>query len=97
MEFLALIDVHWPADRDPEELARTLAAETASVRDLAAAGTLKRLWRVPGRWANWSLWEVPDAMALDGALASLPMYPWLKITVHPLAAHPSDPDRQDEH
>lgn len=91
MEFLALIDVQWPADGDQGELTRTLSSESARVQELAAAGTLKRLWRVPGRWSNWSLWEATNASALDDALASLPMHPWLKITVHPLTPHPSDP------
>ena len=95
MEFLALIEVRSPPDRDPDELARTMAAETARVKELTEAGTLKRLWRIPGRWANWTLWEAPDATALHQGLTSLPMYPWLEITVHPLAVHPSDPERPE--
>ena len=52
---------------------------------------MKRLWRVPGRWANWGLWEAPDATALHEALNSLPLWPWMSIRVHPLARHPNDP------
>ena len=96
MEFLALIEVRWPPDRDREELARMLAAESARVDELTAAGMLRRLWRIPGRWANWTLWEAPDATALHEQLMSLPMSPWLEITVHPLARHPSDPARPEE-
>ena len=49
------------------------------------------LWRIPGRWANWSLYDVADATALHEALTSLPLYPWMDIEVHPLAEHPNDP------
>jgi len=34
-----------------------------------------------------------DATALHEVLTSLPLYRWVKIDVHPLAAHPSDPER----
>jgi muconolactone D-isomerase len=91
MEFLVHIEVGWPGDGDPDELARLTAAERVRARELAGQGTIRRLWRIPGRHANWGLWEAADATELHAALASLPFYPWLSIEVHPLAAHPSDP------
>jgi muconolactone D-isomerase len=91
MEFLVEIEVRWPADGDPERKAALIAAESRRAGELAASGRLRRLWRVPGRWANVGLWDAPDATALHEALASLPFHPWLEITVRPLAAHPSDP------
>jgi|1185.fasta_scaffold607139_2 muconolactone D-isomerase len=93
MEFLVHIEVRFPADADREELARISAAETVRARELAEAGTLRRLWRIPGQRANYGLWEAADATALDAALASLPTFPWLAIEVHPLAQHPRDPER----
>ena len=93
MEFLVHIEIEWPADGDPDELARLTASERERARELSAEGTIRRLWRVPGRRANWGLWEAADPTALHGALTSLPMYPWLSIEVEPLAAHPSDPER----
>lgn len=93
MEFLVHIEVEWPADGDPTELARLTAAERQRAAELAAEGWIRRLWRIPGRRANWGLWEAPDATALHAALMSLPFYPWLSIDVEPLAAHPSDPER----
>ena len=93
MEFLVRIDVRYPVDGDPAELARLHAAETVRARELTAAGTLRRLWRIPGQRANYGIWEAPDATALDAALASLPMFPYLQIEVQPLAQHPRDPER----
>ncbi len=91
MEFLVHVEVRWPPDGDPEEYARLADAEHARARELAATGNIRRLWRIPGRRANYGLWEAPDATALHGLLMSLPFYPWLDIEVHPLALHRSDP------
>jgi len=91
MEFLVHIEIRWPPAGDPKQYAGLVAGERSRARELAAEGTLQRLWRVPGRRANWGLWSAPDATALHAALASLPLYPWLDIDVHLLAGHPSDP------
>ena len=86
MEFLVRIDVKWPADGDPERKARIVAEEAARSAELAAAGVLRRLWRIPGRWANYGLWEARDATELHAALSSLPFFPWLEIDVRPLGS-----------
>jgi muconolactone D-isomerase len=92
MEFLVHTQVRWPDDGDQSELARLTTTEHARARELAATGTIRRMWRIPGRRANWALWSVADATQLHAALASMPMFPWLDIEVHALAKHPSDPD-----
>jgi muconolactone D-isomerase len=91
VQFLVHIEVTWPADGDPADRERRITAERARARELAAGGVIRRLWRVPGRWANWGLWEAPDATALHEALVSLPMWPYLDVEVIPLADHPNDP------
>ena len=91
MEFLLHIKVTFPPDGDPEEKARRIAAEGIRARELAAQGVIKRVWRIPGQWANWGLWEAPDATAIHDAVTSLPMWPYLEVTVHPLGGHPNDP------
>ncbi|MBL8579912.1 MAG: muconolactone Delta-isomerase family protein [Mesorhizobium sp.] len=91
MEFLVEIEVTFPPDGDPKQKAELIAAEGRRAKELAAAGTIRRLWRQPGRWANFGIWYAPDATALHEALASLPLFPWLKVKVNPLARHPSDP------
>jgi muconolactone D-isomerase len=93
MEFLVRIDVKWPADGDAQKKARLVEEETKRSTELAASGVLRRLWRIPGRWANYGIWEAKDATELHAALSSLPFYPWLEIDVRPLADHPSDPLR----
>lgn len=91
MEFLVHIQIDWPPDGDPARREEIFAAELARGQQLARDGALRRLWRVPGRWANWSLYDVPDATALHAALTSLPLWPWMDIEVHALGEHPNDP------
>jgi muconolactone D-isomerase len=91
MEFLLHIKVTWPPDGEPEELARRTKGESVRARELAEAGIIKRVWRIPGEWANWGLWEADDATAIHEAVTSLPMWPYLDVEVYPLAEHPNDP------
>jgi len=93
MEFLVHIEVLWPPDGDATEYARLRTAEGVRARELAALGRLRRLWRIPGRRANWGVWEADNATELHEAISSLPLFPWLSVEVHALAAHPSDPER----
>jgi muconolactone D-isomerase len=90
-EFLVHIRVGWPADGDPRERKRLMDAESARRQELIDSGRLVRLWRDPGRWANWTLWDVDDATELNAELQSLPFFPWMTITVHALARHEADP------
>lgn len=95
MEFLVNIEVDWPPEGDPNELARLTAAERARAGELGREGRIRRLWRIPGRRANWGIWEAKDATELHAAISSLPLFPWLSVEVHPLAQHPSDPATQE--
>ncbi len=94
MEFLLHIKVTFPPDGDPEEKARRIAAEGVRARELAAEGIIKRVWRIPGQWANWGIWEAPDATTIHNAVTSLPMWPYLDVEVHPLGDHPNDPGKK---
>lgn len=90
MEFLVYTQNLLRAETDPEVVASLRAAERARAEELRADGILKRLWRVPGRWATVALYEAPDATALHEALTSLPMWPHTDVRVEPLATHPQE-------
>lgn len=87
MEFLVQIEVSIPPQLEPAERARLIEAETRRGRELKAAGAISRIWRIPGRTANVGLWTAPDPTALHDAIASLPMYPYLRADVTALAQH----------
>lgn len=90
MEFLVYTQNLLPPDTDPARVADLRTAERGRAEELRAAGILKRLWRVPGRWATVALYEAPDATELHDALASLPMWPYTDVRVEPLATHPQE-------
>jgi muconolactone D-isomerase len=87
MEFLVRIEVELPFQLGPDERARLLESEMERGRELKDAGAILRIWRIPGRTANVGLWDVADPTALHDAITSLPMFPYLKAEVTPLARH----------
>src|SRR5579863_924248 len=88
MEFLVQMEVG-PIDEPQEVILRRREAERA--RELATAGVLRRLWRIPGQRANWGIWNAQDAEALHQAIRSLPLFPYMTIHIHELEHHPNDP------
>ncbi|TDB85915.1 muconolactone delta-isomerase [Actinomadura sp. KC216] len=93
MEFLVNIEIALPDGLDPHRADELRAAERERAAELARAGVLVRLWRAPGRWANWGLWRAAGEPDLREALGSLPMYPYMSVQIHPLDPHPNDPAR----
>ncbi|MER5493186.1 muconolactone Delta-isomerase family protein [Streptomyces sp. NPDC002490] len=91
MEFLVNIHIVWPHDMDPAHKDAVSTAERRRAAELAEAGHLVRMWRVPGRTENWGLWRAADATELHAIISSLPVWPWMDVTVHALAQHPVDP------
>jgi muconolactone D-isomerase len=90
MEFLVRSENRLPPDTPADTREELRKAERARAEELRAAGVLKRLWRVPGRTATIGLYEAADPADLHDALTSLPMSPWLDVTVEPLATHPQE-------
>ncbi|WP_063784449.1 muconolactone Delta-isomerase [Streptomyces sp. SBT349] len=90
MEWLVRTENLLPADTAPAERERLRAAERARAMELRAAGVLTKLWRTPGRRGTVGVYECRDATHLHDTLASLPMFPWMEVTVEPLAVHPQD-------
>lgn len=96
MEFLVNIKINWPAALDQTAIDRISEEERQRARELQACGNMVRMWRVPGRRENWGLWRASDATELHCLISSLPVYPYMDITVHPLAWHPVDPLRPED-
>ena len=90
MEFLVRFEINQPESMTTDERERLRGIERARAMELREQGILKRLWRVPGRRAVVGLWEADDATALHEALASLPMFPWMDVSVEALATHPQE-------
>ena len=53
------------------------------------AGKWQHLWRVVGEYANYSVFDVQSNDELHDILSALPLFPYMQISVTPLAKHPS--------
>src|SRR4051794_3589592 len=68
---------------------RLKAEEKAKAQDLQRSGKWRHLWRVAGHYSNISVFDVESHDELHGILSTLPLFPFMEMTVTPLARHPS--------
>jgi muconolactone D-isomerase len=88
MLFMVNIDVSLPAEmpqKDKDELRRR---ENERATELIKTKKMRRVWRIVGQVANFSVWESDTLEELHAAIGSLPLYPYMKVTVTPLIQHP---------
>lgn len=89
MLFQVEMDVNIPLGFNPEEAAKLKVAEKARFQELQKSGAWRHIWRVVGRYANLSIFDVPDNATLHELLTTLPLYPFMTVRVTPLCRHPS--------
>lgn len=89
MLYMVEMTVVVPHDADPVRVERLRAEEKAFAEKLQREGKWLHLWRVAGRYANVSIFDVESNDALHALLSALPLAPFLDIQVTPLAKHPS--------
>lgn len=87
------MDVQPPQGMPTAEFDRIKAAEKAYSADLQRDGRWVHLWRIAGEYSNISIFDVPDHDALHALLSGLPLFPYMRIAVMPLARHPSAIER----
>jgi muconolactone D-isomerase len=90
MLFLVRMDVNLPADMPAEEAAAIKAVEKAYSQDLQQQGKWRHIWRVVGEYSNYSVFDAESNDELHNMLSGLPLFPYMDISVTPLAKHPSD-------
>jgi muconolactone D-isomerase len=89
MLYCVRMDVHVPHDIDPQRFERLKNEEKARSQELQRAGKWPHIWRVAGLYANISIFDVESHDELHAILFGLPLFPYMEITVTPLARHPS--------
>ncbi len=82
------IEVTIPAHVDHETIERLRKLEHERAAALQRAGKWKHLWRIVGRFANISVFDVGSNEELHAILESLPFYPYMNIEVAALCRHP---------
>lgn len=83
------MDVRPPHGIDPAQFERLKAEEKARAQELQRSGRWVHLWRIAGQYANVSIFDVGSHDELHAILSTLPLFPFMEITVTPLAKHPS--------
>ena len=58
-------------------------------QELQRSGKWPQIYRVVGEYANYSIFDVESHDELHTLLSGLPLFPYMKIHVTPLAKHPS--------
>ena len=90
MLFMVEMDLDVPYDVDKVQFEDMKAREKARSQELQRAGKWPHIWRVAGRYANVSIFDVEDADELHDIMMSLPLYPFMTVKVTALCRHPSD-------
>jgi len=89
MLYMVHMQVNLPATLPKAEADRLKADEKAYAQALQHEGKWRHLWRVAGQYANYSVFDVAGNDELHDILTSLPLYPYMSLSVTPLAQHPS--------
>ncbi|MES2259358.1 MAG: muconolactone Delta-isomerase [Pseudomonadota bacterium] len=96
MLFKVNMTVRLPHTMPRDEAEQLKAREREIARQLQRDGQWRHLWRVAGRYANISIFDVAGAAELHELLLSLPLFPYMDVEVEALCRHPSsihDDDR----
>lgn len=89
MLFHVQITVRVPPGEDLQKIQELSAREGTLARQLQHSGKWRHIWRVAGKWANVSIFDVADPGELHDILTSLPLYPYMDIQVTALCRHPA--------
>jgi muconolactone D-isomerase len=89
MLFHVEMDVRLPPGLDAAVADRLKATERERAQELQRAGKWRHLWRVAGRYANVSIFDVESPAELHDLLSELPLFPYMEIKVTALCRHPS--------
>lgn len=89
MLFHVQMSVSLPHDLPPGDAARLRDEERARALELQRDGRWRHLWRVAGRYANVSIFDVEGPDELHAILSGLPLFPFMDVRVEALCRHPS--------
>ncbi|HET7526562.1 MAG TPA: muconolactone Delta-isomerase [Burkholderiaceae bacterium] len=89
MLYLVHMRVELPHDMPSAAAQDIKERETAYSQALQREGKWPHLWRVVGEYANYSVFDVDSHDQLHALLSGLPLFPYMRLKVTPLAKHPS--------
>ena len=89
MLFKVEMTVSVPLHFDRAEFERLKQAEKERFQELQRSGVWRHIWRVVGQYSNVSIFDVANNAELHDILTSLPLYPFIAMSVTALCRHPS--------
>lgn len=89
MLYMVHMIVDIPSSLDKELVERIKLEEKQYSQELQRSGKWVHLWRVVGEYANVSIFDAESNDELHDMLSKLPLFPYMQLTVTPLAKHPS--------
>jgi muconolactone D-isomerase len=89
MLFQVQITVRIPHDADLAKIKALSAEEIELAKVLQRKGKWLHIWRIAGKWANISVFNVDSTDELHAILSSLPLFPYMEIEVTALCRHPA--------
>ena len=95
MLFHVEMTVRLPHEMPPAQAEQLKARGKEFAQGLQRDGVWRHLWRIAGRYANVSVFDVADNAALHDALMTLPLFPYMDIEVRPLCRHASSIHHDD--
>lgn len=93
--FHVQMDVHRPRDITSDAWTKLVGNERDMAQRLQQAGTWRHLWRLVGQYKNFSIFAVESNSELHEILSSLPLFPYMTVTVTPICRHPSSIHEDD--
>lgn len=89
MLYMVHMIVDIPSSLDKEFVERIKLEEKQYSQELQRTGKWLHLWRIVGEYANVSIFDAESNDELHDMLSKLPLFPYMQLTVTPLAKHPS--------
>ena len=89
MLFMVEMTVMIPQHMESDEFDALKVKEKAYAQELQGLGKWRHLWRVAGRFANVSIFDVAGPDELNEIVMGLPLFAYMKIKVTTLCKHPS--------
>ncbi|MEP4378786.1 MAG: muconolactone Delta-isomerase family protein [Alphaproteobacteria bacterium] len=95
MLFMVRIKVELPGEMDPSQVKALGDAEADRAIELIQAGRMRKVWRIVGERANFSIWEADSLEDFHADISSLPLHPWMTVEVTPMIEHPATQAYED--
>jgi muconolactone D-isomerase len=96
MLFHVEMTVILPPEMDAARAAALKEEEKAMSQQLQREGVWRHLWRIAGRYANVSLFDVESPAHLHDVLSRLPLFPYKTMEVTALCRHGSSIRESDQ-